>query len=113
MSTRYRLKPEPVLEILDAASRPLYANEIADAVGASSQAVGKILSILRDSGQAIKLGERPVRWIGGDGILKSAGDAYLVLIALYRWTDPRLANLLEDDYKNFHRSIVDLEAMSH
>lgn len=103
----HRLETSPVLEILEAATRPLSSREIAEELGASGPQVGAILANLRRRGEAIKLGEkRHVRWIGGTIGVRSAGEAFPILISYYRSVDPKLAVLLELDYKSFRRSLT-------
>lgn len=98
----HRLTAEPVLRVLDSATRPLSSSEIAKEIGARGAQVGAILANLRKSGVAIKLGERrPFLWIGGEGILKAAADGFPGVIAYYRLVDPRTADLLEHDWIHF------------
>lgn len=112
MSTQFakvahRLETAPVLEILEAAARPLSSREIAEELGASGPQVGAILANLRKRGEAIKVGEKPrVRWIGGKLGIKSAGEAFPILISYYRSVDPKLSVLLELDFKTFRRSLT-------
>ena len=95
-----------ILQVLNKATEPLAARQIADMLDQPTQAVAQGLAILRRKGLVFRMGKHHnCRWVGGDTMVQDVAVGFPAIIGYYERIDPRIAEILEADYRQFQEQI--------
>lgn len=90
-----------VLKELQQFRIPFTSSELGKKLNASGGTLGKHLTSLERQGLIIQVPARgPNKWLGGSELVRKLVEAFPVMIAWYRRTDPKHAEFLEKEWSH-------------